>query len=172
MAFSVTVNVWDFLQIKFLFRVFGRALQSDAQPLIRWQRMATNELTMTSDLLHFRKTVEKYSWKYILEIKCKVQNGKKLADNYQCFSTLEKKIPKYIWEIKLRNTAGNSRNTAKFYQMATNEPTMISAFLTHHCHVTHQLKLNLSTDIDCIGMAMRMQIGLYCDIACWWWWCW
>ena len=35
--------------------------------------------------------------------------------------------------------------------MATNELAMTSAFLTHHFHVTHQLKLNLSSDIDCLS---------------------
>ena len=172
MAFSVTVNVWDFLQIKFLFGVFGRALQSDAQPLIRWQRMATNELTMTSDLLHFRKTVEKYSWKYILEIKCKVQNGKKLADNDQCFSTLEKKsskihlrnkIEKYSWKYILEK----EQNLIRWQQMATNEPTMTSTFLTHHCHVTHQLKLNLSLDRWLHDEDANWMIT-QCDTACCW----
>ena len=35
-------------------------MKNDAKPQIRWQRMATNELTMTSDVLHLRKRAEKF----------------------------------------------------------------------------------------------------------------
>ena len=74
--------LWDFLPIKFLFRIFGRTLQSDAQPIIRWQRM------------NWQWPVLFCTWKYIWKIHLRntlqfdqmATNGNKWAGNDQCVS--------------------------------------------------------------------------------------
>ena len=85
----------DFWPIKFLFRIFGGALQSDAQPLIRWQQMSWQwPLLFYTGEKELRNAFEKYDWEIQLKLLSRntvefdqmATNGNKWADNDQCFS--------------------------------------------------------------------------------------